>query len=390
MARNNRPVIIVAALLGLLAIGGTLALLFGGRGPQPGGPGQPPPVDATPKVAVYKALNDIPPRTRLTPEMFAQTEVDKPEAGAITDPSEVEGRISNSPIYKNETLTATKTIEGVRRVIPANFEIPLNTRAVAIWVNPDQTAAGLVDVGDRVDVIATHKFTLEAPKNFRVVGAKETTTGRVVGQDLLVLAVDKSLNAPPPTPTPAPGAAAIPGAAGAPGAPGAPAPGATSPPANRPAEGAPNQEVRTRVVLAATPDVAGRLVAAQEQGKLHITIRNPRNRGGLPVPEVSEYPSRTVYSPDPQELAAAADRRRQQARAERREDREAQRSLEIARMTSRASSPGPSVSPFIPAPAPSNQGSTVVQAPAPGLFPVQENEVTVIRGTEKTRVIVPR
>lgn len=381
MARNNTPVIIVAALLGILAIGGTLALLFGGRGSKPD-PNQPAPVEQTPKVAVYKALNDIPPRTRLTPEMFGQIEVDKPEAGAITDPTAVEGRISNSPIYKNETLTETKTIEGVRRVIPANFEIPLNTRAIAIWVNPDQSAAGLVDVGDRVDVIATHKFALEAPKNFRIVGAKETTTGRVVGQDLLVLAVDKSLNAPPPTPTPAPGAAAIPGA------PGQPAAGATPVPPKAPSENAPNQESRTRVVLAATPDVAGRLVAAQEQGKLHIAIRNPRNRGGLPVPEVSEYPSRTVYSPDPSELAAAADRRRQQQSAEMRDAREAQRSLQIARMASQSSSPGPSIPPA-GFPVPSGQGTSVVP-PAPVMSPVQENEVTVIRGTEKTRVIVPR
>jgi len=377
MAKNNTPVIIVAALLGLLAIGGTLALLFGGRGgQQPAGPAAP--VDQTPKVAVYKALNDIPPRTRLTAEMFAQTEVDKAEAGAITDPTVVEGRISNSPIYKNETLTQDKTTEGVRRVIPANFEIPLNTRAVAIWVNPQQSAAGLVDVGDRIDVIATHKFTVEAPRNYRIEGAKETTSGRLVGQDLLVLAVDKSLDAPPPLPTPAPAA------------PGAPAAAAAPPPDKKP-EGAPNQEPRTRVILAAAPDTAGRLLSAQELGKLHIVIRNPRNRGGLPVAEVREYPSRAVYAPDQQQLAQIAEQRRQQQRTEAREERAAQRTMEIARMTARSSSSGPSIPPArFPVPSTSSQSTTINVPPAPVAAPVQENEVTVIRGTEKTRVIVPR
>lgn len=385
MARNNTPVIILAAILGILAIGGTVALLFSGRGgPQPVDPGQVAPVEPEPKVAVYKALNDIPPRTRLTAEMFAQTEVDKAEAGAITDPTVVEGRISNSPIYKNETLTDAKTIEGVRRVVPANFEIPLNTRAVAIWVNPEQSAAGLVDVGDRVDVIVTHKLSLEAAKNFRIIGAKETTTGRVIGQDLLVLAVDKSLKAPPPTPTPAP---AAPGAPVQPGAPGAPA---TPPGVDKRTEGAPvNQELNTRVVLATAPDVAARLVSAQELGKLHVVIRNPRNRGALPVPAVQEYPSRTIYSPDAQEIAAAAERRRQQQRTELREEREAQRAMEIARMASRSSSAGPSIPPArFPVPLPPNQNTTM--SPAPVTVPARENEVTVIRGTEKTRVIVPR
>jgi Flp pilus assembly protein CpaB len=348
-------------------------------------PGGPAPIEQQPKQSVFTAIDPIPPRTRLTPDMFAQTDVPASEfpANAITDTSTLTNQISSGPIGRGEPLTTDKVVAGIRRVIPANFEIPVNSRAVAIWVNPDQTAAGLVDVGDRVDVVATHRFVLDAQPNTRAAGPRDVTAGRTIGQDLLVLGVDRSLNAPPPTPTPAPGAPA--GAPAAPGQ-GAPAPAAPTPPPP------PNQESRTRIILAADPEVATRLVAAQEQGKLHLMIRNPRNRGPVPVPETREYPTRVVNVPD----RAAARQERQQAQQEARQERQERQALEIARIAAQASAasrPAPAIPParvpVIPAPVPATGGVT---APAnPGTLSVPEQkEVTVIRGTEKTRVIVPR
>jgi Flp pilus assembly protein CpaB len=390
MARNNKSVYLIAAILGVLAIGGTLFLLFSGRGGQNPPPGQagPAPVE---KAAALFAIRDIAPRTRLTAEMFESRDSDQAlPPGAVLNEEDIRGQISSGLIARDEVLTTGKMISGVRRIIPANFEIPLNTRAVAIWVNPDQTAAGLVDVGDRVDVIATHRFTVEKEQNTRIVGAREFSTGRIIGQNLYVIAVDRSLNAPAPTPVPAPGAPP----AGAPAAPGAP--GAAPPPPPTPAP-PPNQETRTRLVLAAPPETATRLVAAQDLGKLHVVIRNPLNMDAPLLPESREYPTRIVGVADTKAAQERADKTRQEARDEARQERMERRQLELARITAQAAAGGRGNDPNLP-PANINNVNTLpppatnpVPGPGPGVEAVPaDKEVTVIRGTEKTRVIVPR
>ena len=400
MARNNKPIIIGAAVLGALALLATLFTLFSGP-PAPNAAantaGQP--VAEKPQRTQFVAVRDIPPRTRLTRDLFQERVVDEDEVppGAITDLTDLGARLSNRPIPRGAVITREATIEAVRRVIDADIPIPAGLRAVAIYVNPDQTAAGLVDVGDRVDVIATHRFPVAVGANQRVSGAAQVTAGRVVAQNLEVLAVDQSISAPPPTPTPPP--------AGAPGAPPAGAPGAPAAPVAPTPAPPPGQDRRTRVLLAAPIDVAARLVAAGEEGKLHIAIRNPSSADQFPVPEAREYPSRIVQVPVARTGGAAAASGGGSANAgnsgggggtSSRRSRDDSDSL----APPVPSIPAPSIEvPPAPVPVPAgrgNGGSGGSGLPAPGggapiIAPApSENEVTVIRGTEKTRVLVPR
>lgn len=417
MARNNQPLIIGAAAVGGLALLATLYTVLNGNSgpPVPPGGGENA-VQAQPALkTVYVARRDIPPRTALTSDLFAAKDVPEAEVppGAVTDLNELRGLLSKQPIKIGDTATGSLTTPAVRRVVPANIAVPQGLRAVAIYVNPDQTAAGLVDVGDRVDVIATHKFALVVAPNTRIEGASQISTGRVIGQDLQVLAVDKSIAAP----TPAPAAPTDPSAAGAPPPPGAPVPPAAPTPAP-----APGADVRTRVLLAAPLDIAARLVAAGEEGKLHVVIRNPTGADRFPVPEVREYPSRLVAVPPARtntgSAPAASGGSGGSGSVSRLRDENggsggyggSSRRRNSGSSDSLPDLPVPQVETVPPARLPSgsgNSGGSNSGLPAPGLGnsggfgnsgqrapivpPVpQENEVTVIRGTEKTRVLVPR
>lgn len=356
MSRNNMALIGVIVFL-VIGLGLTALLLKGKNTPAP---------SATTAVApaarkVWVARQDIPPRTVIKPAMLTEDTSTTATAGAITDPNQVLGKMTSGTIYKGEAVTGTMTTEPLHRVVPANISIPSeDLRAVAVWVDPLQTAAGLIDKGDRVDVIAAHKIKIQGAGGQN----SEIVSGRTIAQDIEVLAVDRSISAGA-APTPPPNAV----------------PGATQPPPPPPAAPPqPGQKTFTRVLLAATPEVAERLVAGNISGELHLTIRDPRARDNSPLPEAREYP---VHTADPlaQKIREASV---QDALEARRQRRQLAFSLETQEKTTRLTK---RLNPPMPVP------RINLNPISPGSFPnptPEGHEITVVRGTEKTRVIVPR
>lgn len=366
--QRNSPVLLATIVLGVLALGATAFLLLGPKS----GPAAPPKgatqaaIPTPTPSSHWVAARDIPPRTVLAPAMMRKDfSSGKVPAGAITSLDDVAGQLTREPIGAGETVTLSSFTPRLRRAVDANIPIPTGYRGVAIWVDPEQTAAGLVDVGDRIDVIATHKLTYDKGPNQFAVGAVAFTTGRTIAQDLLVLGVDKSIKAPAPTPTPVPGAA--PGPAAPPPTP-APPPGPTG--------------TRTRVMVAALPESAARLVAANDQGVLHITIRNPSDGDAGLVPEAREYPSRIVTILPPKTGAANGASGAGRAPAIERAPRNLQ---PMPQPMPQQMPPLPPVIPPTTVPRPDNTGGMGMSAPDTP----STKEITVIRGTEKTRVIVP-
>lgn len=362
MAKNTTPIILGTVLFGVLAIGLTLYSLFGGRsaeGPQPG-PAEVQPISAATQK-VYIARRPIYPRTVITSDMLEESEIDSPPDNAITHLNDLVGRLANDTIQVGQIITSDLLIPGVGRVIPANIAIPPGLRGVAIWVDPHQTAAGLVDVGDRVDIVSAHELQVEKADSQIIVGTAEYVAGRTIAQDLEVLAVDRSISAARPANAPQ-------NAEGEEGAPASPS-----------AQPAQQAEDRTRVILAASPEVAQTLIAANARGALHITIRNPESSDQFAIAETHEYPSRVANVPQPRaEVSVTPD-------SGAGEERPAQ---------NRRSRPGapPSFEPPLPAPAlpPTIPPYTPrEQIPDPAPTPAMGKEVVVIRGSEKTLVTVP-
>jgi Flp pilus assembly protein CpaB len=356
MNRNN---MILIGLVALFLVGAALTAFVFMRPPAPPAGTGPSPTPAP--VRSFVAANYIPPRTVITRDMLTQKSGAQPVAGAITDVNQVVGKLTQEPIEEGQVVTAAMTTDDLERAIPASFRIPRpDLRAVGIWVDPLQTAAGLVDKGDRVDIVAVHKLKVTGNNS-----TGEVASGRTIAQDLEVLGVDRSLNVVmQPTPVPAaPGTAA--------GAP--PPPPAPTPPPQ------PGQKTFTRVVVAASPEVAERLIAANLSGELHITIRDPQTREAFPIAEAREYPAQSA-DPLAQKVREAAV---QDAIEARRRERQLAYNVREKRVMREFEPKLPNVN--INTKTPIDIGSLPTPIPPPNV-----HEITVVRGTEKTRVVVPR
>jgi Flp pilus assembly protein CpaB len=336
MQKSNQTAIIGVIIFGILAVGLTFYALTRGSSPSPNAT-QSSTVSAdnpaTPK-SYFVASRQILPRTRITRDMLMERQSDGHPipANAITDPFQVVGKLANGVLQPGQVFTTAATVQPVSRVIPANIPVPAGLRAVAVWVNPTETTAGLVDVGDRVDVISTNKLKGKTATSDSI----DFVSGRTIAQDLQVLAVDKSINSVQADSTKP-----------------AAAPANNQQPQN-------SDTSRTRVILAATPQQAQRITAANEAGTLNLIIRNPGDTAVLPTGEALEYPVRLITT---KQSAAAAP------------------SAPAAPARNRNIQPQP----YFPQPSP--QPSL---PPATTTVSVPFNQVTVIRGTEKSMVVVPK
>lgn len=346
--QKNKPIVIGAALLGILAIGLTLMSLLGGRTPSPA-----PAPAATPEPAKQLvASRTIPPRTVVTSDMVREDSINSPVTGGLTDSKLVVGKLTGDIVHQGDVFTPAVLVEPLARAKPANFAVPAGLRAVAIMVDPNATVGGIVDIGDRVDVVVMHrlKYKNEADQD------GETRSGRTIGQNLLVLATDAALkkaDTPPPAP------------AAAPTDPNAPPPPPTPPPAPTPAPAPGTPVAKVRVVVAASPGVAERLVAAQGMGEIHLTLRDGIGQDQAAVPEVMEYPVYTLGRRTPVKTAGGGG----------------------GGSASNIFKPQAPPSAIMP---PQYPQTMVPPASPSGAMQPASAEVTVIRGTEKSKVEVPQ
>ncbi len=181
---------------------------------------------------VLIASVDIAARAKITPEML--TRVTKPvtqvEPGALVDAHAAEGDIALVAIREGSTITDSEI--GQPAQIGITGKLRPGMRAVSIPMDLVKSVSGLVEPGDRVDVMAS------------VVHGNKNPPTRTIIRGALVLAVNSALE-PNAQPTPAPGSQ--------PG-------GSTAP------------EV---VTLAVTPEQADLLTFADFNTTLRLALRSP-------------------------------------------------------------------------------------------------------------------
>jgi pilus assembly protein CpaB len=137
------------------------------------------------------ASKDIPARMRITPDML--TRVQRPateiEPGALAEPKQVEGDIALITIPTGSTLTETKV--GRPAEVGLTVRLKPGMRAISIPVDRVKAVSGLLQPGDRVDVLAAvPKVPGQQPKAVTII------------RGALVLAINSTLETAGATPSP--------------------------------------------------------------------------------------------------------------------------------------------------------------------------------------------
>ena len=223
---------------------------------------------AVPMKRVYVASRDVPARVLLNETFLAEAtrpagEVD---ADAITDTKQIAGKYSLITIPAGSVVTSSKIGESGANALPAR--LPYGMRAVSISIDRVKGVAGLIQPGDRVDVVAV------PPR----VGS-EVPRASAILRGVLVLAMGNDVEKSSATPSPD------------------------------------SQNNLTTVTLALTPSQVNLLAAADLNTTLRLALRPPKEpiRAFAPEPlrlGVAEHPaapaSAPVAGPPPPSAAAPA------------------------------------------------------------------------------------
>ncbi len=120
--------------------------------------------------AVVIANRDIPTRSKITPEMLevVKKPITELEPGAISDPHQAIGDVALIAIPANSTVTDTKI--GQPASVGLTARLKLGMRAVTIPVDAIKSLNGLIQPGDRVDVLASvPKGTSDRPRTYSII-----------------------------------------------------------------------------------------------------------------------------------------------------------------------------------------------------------------------------
>ncbi|MCG0274876.1 MAG: Flp pilus assembly protein CpaB [Thermosediminibacteraceae bacterium] len=136
---------------------------------------------------VVVAKKKIPPRMIITEDMIEVREI--PSAyvveGAVAEKKDAVGKLSRTEIYPGELLLAGKLLDRKTTGAGLSAKVEPGKRAISIPVDNVMGLHGLINTGDRVDIIVT----------FELPGEKTPISATVV-QNVPVLAVNANLETP--------------------------------------------------------------------------------------------------------------------------------------------------------------------------------------------------
>jgi len=265
---SRTHVLIAAVLLGLATV--TIVYMYFFRPSSGSGA----------RVPVVVAADFIPADTVISAnmikvELLPQSDV---EVGAFSNVSQVSDRVSVTPFQVGEQVVAERLTDRASAFGLPGI-IPPGRRAMTISVDSADAVSGLLQPGNRVDVVASYTEGSDS-------------IARTIIQDVLLLAVNARLKPQSSEEASADAQKAKPGAA----------------------------STSTSVTIAVTPDEAERLVAAQYKGKLKLGLRGPDDgsrfaTGGARMSSILGLPQPTPPSygvpppPSPTATASAVKKR---------------------------------------------------------------------------------
>lgn len=133
------------------------------------------PVQVEPTVPVLTVLQEIPTGTRITPDKVKFKDVPKslvPE-GAITSADQYDQRAVSSAAWPGEILTVDRL--GEKGVYGQSITIEPGYRVVGVPVDASNSFSGMLQPGDRVDILVTYKVEYVMPNREKVAQTKTKT-----------------------------------------------------------------------------------------------------------------------------------------------------------------------------------------------------------------------
>jgi pilus assembly protein CpaB len=182
MNKTRRITLIVAAIV---AIGtGILTVNYLGGLQQKAAPQQAP-------RTILVAGQDIPARTKITREMVVQSSrpANEVDPDAVLDPRQLDGKLAMITIPTGSTITTSKIGAPVETSL--TYRLRPGTRAVSISIDKVKSVSGLIQAGDKVDVIAV------PPRD-----SSSQPRGYAILRGITVLALGNSLETAGATPSP--------------------------------------------------------------------------------------------------------------------------------------------------------------------------------------------
>ena len=217
----------------------------------------------TPTMQVVTAAQDIPARTVIAPSMLKLTTL--PATAKLPDalaaPAAAAGKVSKQAIMKDEQLLPAKLFD-TRDESGLAFIVPPGKRAIAVGVNEVVGSGGLLLPGDYVDVLAvidTKPPAADAkqPRPSPAPGEDVTAVAQYILQNVEVLAVAQQTEADDPTQG-LTGSVKI----------------TSGVKPSQPAKADPaTQPLAKTVTLAVAPLEAGRIVLAEDKGRIRLVLR---------------------------------------------------------------------------------------------------------------------
>ena len=121
-------------------------------------------IAATSYTEVVVALTSIPEHVRITQEMvqLASVPTEGVHPDAVKDMAKVVGAISRTDIINGEQILAGRIVNEESDA-GLSYWIPENMRAVTLPVNEITGVANYIQIGDKVDILATYEFEVDVP-----------------------------------------------------------------------------------------------------------------------------------------------------------------------------------------------------------------------------------
>lgn len=179
---------------------------------------------------------NIGPKTMLTEQMVKVKDipVELIQPGTAMELQEVVGKITRTELYTEEPVLLNRLYKDQNQSGELSLMIPDGQRALTVEVDDVTGVAGLLQPGDKIDIVATFDYEVE-----------RTTLSTLLLQNIKVLAVGQSLDGVQKG----------------------------------------DKKVNTQTVtLAVTPDQAPPLTLAAERGSVRLMLRSPKDEGTANLP----------------------------------------------------------------------------------------------------------